>query len=227
MERREGRAWQRTVVTAAMLEFTTMDDLFNHVEAFTAVSSAEGRRGTVAPPAGNAAGPFQARAKFTAGEIRMTMLEDAVQGLEAAKVLQEVVESTNILATYVDKVREKRGLDAQIKELNREIENLEQLAVDELINRGLQNVKLASGETVYLNKDFYASLVNDDNNEKAGAHAAFKRARLGDLVKPNVNISSLKAYIRELRNNGKQLPPSVRKWVKITDVNKVGVRSGS
>ena len=50
---------------------------------------------------------------------------------------------------------------------------------------------------------------------------------LGDLVKPNVNISSLKAYIRELRNNGKQLPPSVRKWVKITDVNKVGVRSGS
>ena len=36
--------------------------------------------------------------------------------------MQEVVESTNILATYADKVGEKRGLDAQIKELNREIE---------------------------------------------------------------------------------------------------------
>ena len=111
----------------------------------------------------------------------------------------------------------KRDLQADLDAVNKEIEAIEPEALEYMMEEGLQNVKLQGGGTVFLRTDVYASLIDDEAGTKASAHMALKRARLGYLVKPNVNAQSLSAAIRELRAADKGLPPSVVPWVKITD----------
>lgn len=146
----------------------------------------------------------------------------ASKGRSAAKN-----EPQGILQEYATKTLRKRALDEEVKELNRELENLEALALDELRDRGEQSVKLASGASVFLSKDIWASLIDDDNGSKEGAQRALKRAKLGYLVKPNVNTQSLSAYVRERYNNDLALPKSVVPWVKVTENPRVRVRAGS
>ena len=134
---------------------------------------------------------------------------------------------SSVLAEYAKKTIEKRDLEGKVKQLNTELEELEQRALDELINLGLSNVKLASGETVFLDKTIWASLVDDEAGTKARAHQALKRAKLGYLVKNNVNVQTLSAYVRERMNDGMELFPSIAPWIKVTEKPSVRVRRGS
>lgn len=133
----------------------------------------------------------------------------------------------NVLSEYERKTLEKRDLEARVRDLNRELEELEPRALDYLINAGLTNVKLASGSTVYLDKTIWASLVDDEGGTKEGAHRALKRANLGYLVKSNVNVQSLSAYVRERLKEGLPLFPSIQPWINVTEKPAVRVRRGS
>lgn len=134
---------------------------------------------------------------------------------------------TTVLTEYAEKTLKKRELEAQVKTLNTELEELEKRSLAALIDMGLTNVKLASGDTVYLDKTIWASLIDDENGTKDGAHMALKRAKLGYLVKNNVNVQTLSAYVRERLNDGKELFPSIVPWINVTEKPAVRVRKGS
>ena len=80
---------------------------------------------------------------------------------------------------------------------------------------------------MYLDKTIWASPIDDVDGTKNGAHQALKRARLGYMVKTNVNAQTLSAYVRERVNDGKELFPSIKAWINVTEKPSVRVRRGS
>ena len=93
-----------------------------------------------------------------------------------------------------------------------------QLAEEEFAQYGIQNIKTAAGQTVYLNREIFAKLVGDHKK----ALTAFRRAGLGDFVKESVNAQTLRAYVREM---DEVLPKGLQPYIDITEIYRMRMRS--
>jgi len=61
-----------------------------------------------------------------------------------------------LVSEYAAKTEARRKLDAESKRLATEIALLDERLVQEFETAGIQNVKTASGQTVYLNREIFA-----------------------------------------------------------------------
>ena len=123
-----------------------------------------------------------------------------------------------LVAEYAQKTEQRRKLDAESKRLATEIAALDARLVDEFAKTGIQNVRTAAGQTVYLNREVFAKLVGDHKK----ALTAFRRAGLADFVKETVNANTLRAYVREM---DEVLPKGLQPYVDITEVFRMRMRS--
>ena len=78
--------------------------------------------------------------------------------------------------------RDNRELKARVEKNDAELKQLDKIIVDQFAARRLQQQKLATGETVYVQKSVYASLVRDKDGEHNGAHKALRDNGLEWLV---------------------------------------------
>jgi hypothetical protein len=125
-----------------------------------------------------------------------------------------------LVAEYASKTEARRKLDAESKRLATEIAALDARLVDEFAKAGIQNVKTASGQTVYLNREIFAKLVGDPKK----AYTALRRAKLGDLIMEGVNASKLKSYVREVQAMDEVLPRGLQPYIDITEVFRIRMR---
>ena len=112
----------------------------------------------------------------------------------------------------------RSGGDAESKRLATEIAALDEKLVEQFAQAGIQNVKTAAGQTVYLNREVFAKLIGDHKK----ALTAFRRAGLADFVKETVNSQTLRAYVREM---DEVLPKGLQPYVDITEVFRMRMRS--
>lgn len=106
------------------------------------------------------------------------------------------------LHRYLDLHARKRALEAEMKEVNAEMEALQASVLERWMDEGVTSVKV-NGSTLYVRRSVYATVIDGDY---ARATRALKEAGLEYLLR--ANTTSLSAWVREREENGEPLPPS-------------------
>ena len=133
--------------------------------------------------------------------------------------MSEIVEHAK---AFIEKTREKRALEAQIKELNRELGILEEVVIDGFADAEIANINIG-GALVYISKMLWASPMDG----KASMPALVARMREhghDDLVETSIGSQKLSAFVRSEEADGHELPPELAEVIKTTEVYKVKVR---
>ena len=123
-----------------------------------------------------------------------------------------------LVAEYARKTEARRKLDSESKRLATEIAALDARLVEEFAKTGIQNVKTAAGQTVYLNREIFATLTGDLKKAKT----ALRRAGLGEFIKEGVNAQTLRAYVREM---DEVLPKGLLPFIDVTEIYRVRMRN--
>ena len=131
---------------------------------------------------------------------------------------QTLGERVNDYARQVGVIRE---LEAQLKTHKEELAKREERLLEKFSRDGIQNMKTATGQTVYLNREVFARLVGDTEN----AHTAIRQAGLGDFIKATVNAQTLRAYVREKEESEEEIPQGLQPYIDVTEVYRLRVRS--
>ena len=116
---------------------------------------------------------------------------------------------------------EKQALEAKVKEINKDIEQVEydlsQFMTDEEVQKFDRN-----GVTFYLSTKTYASPAA---GRREDLQQWLKDNGYGDLVKETVNANTLSAFVRELLEEG-ELPEDLSEAVNVHERVKVNMRRG-
>lgn len=140
------------------------------------------------------------------------------------------------LKTFVSLEKQKRELDARLKEVKQTLDELEEVLVPQFIEDGVQRMTV-DGRTVAIQQDVYASpaLCRED------VVKALKLSELGQYVGENYNTNSLTAFVREAKREVEfraqqenriyteddvlaALPEPLGKAVKVSFVHKLSSR---
>jgi hypothetical protein len=128
--------------------------------------------------------------------------------------------NTEELKRFIALDDRRRQLEAEIDSVKAEVAELEQLLLPEFERNGVERVSI-DGKTIYLERKLWAKAKDGD---KAAVCKALKRCRLGDYVEETFNTNSLSAYVRELDREGRDLPPSLREVLEVSEVFKLRTR---
>jgi hypothetical protein len=101
-----------------------------------------------------------------------------------------------LLERVVAKKAEKDALSKQLKDVDRELDELESLAAEQMSLSGLDGVR-AAGRTWWTEEQFYLSVPADNRDKVLKAAEA---EGIKDLT--TINTSSLKAWLLEKREAG-------------------------
>ena len=137
---------------------------------------------------------------------------------ELPENLKEMVERAIVLH------REIRDMETQVKQHRAELQRLDPVIIEHFAAAQLQQQKMKTGETVYLEKSTYTSLVADANGNHNAAHQALIDYGPQWLVKDKVDSSSLSAWVREQRRDEIEIHEDLIPFLKISDVYRVKVR---
>ena len=133
-------------------------------------------------------------------------------------MIQTGISLSTLVSEYASLTTEKRKAEAEVDKLKAQLGDLEEKLVNSFAEAGIQNVKTATGQTIYLNREIFAKLVGDQKK----ALTAFRRAGLGDFVKETVNANTLRAWVREM---DEVLPKGLQPYIDVTEVFRMRMRS--
>lgn len=118
-----------------------------------------------------------------------------------------------ILENYKNAVLAKRELESKLKDANENLKDMEYKVLEEFERTGLQNLKLATGETVSLRTDVRASILVENRETM---YQLFKEHNLDGLVRETVHPKTLESWVREHRTiNGIELPDWAEPFVEV------------
>ena len=127
----------------------------------------------------------------------------------------------NHVNDYAAQTQAIRDMEADLKRRKDELRRLEDQILETFARDGIQNMKTATGQTVYLNREVFARLVGDTKK----AYRAMRRAGLWDFIKPTVNAQTLRAYVREKEESGEEIPKGLQPYIDVTEIYRLRVRS--
>ena len=137
---------------------------------------------------------------------------------ELPENLKEMVERA------IELNRETRELETRVKQNRAELQRLDPVIIEQFGAAQIQQQKMQTGETIYLEKSTYTSLVADDNGDHKAAHQALIEYGPKWLVKDKVDSSSLSAWVREQHKFEIEIHQELLPFLKISDVYRVKVR---
>ena len=121
---------------------------------------------------------------------------------------------------YIDARAEVDRLTKALNKAKEWVEKCEAAVLDLYVENGWQNVK-CNGRTVSLVKSTYARCAP---GEREALLAALRSEGFGDLVKVDVNPSTLAALVREHRAENNPLPESIAQHLIVAEVFSVSMR---
>jgi len=118
---------------------------------------------------------------------------------------------------YIRLFKSKQALNAKIKKINEQLSSLEETLGEQFINDGAQSVSM-HGFTIYLKADLRVSSNGDADalREALGEH--------GYHWLMMASTQKLAGWVRELRQNDKEIPPELAPYIKVREVIKVACR---
>lgn len=129
--------------------------------------------------------------------------------------------NTELRDRFTEKTREKRELEAKLREVQDELNGIMPLLIDNLAENGVQSVKGMSGETVYLIRQTFAKPIDAEQ-----LCQALERAGYGDIVTRGVHHKTLNAFVKEFENERGELelPDAISEQLDLTPVIQVRMR---
>jgi len=106
---------------------------------------------------------------------------------------------------FSEKYFELQELKAKQKELQAWLDKEQDALIDQLLEDGVDKFSLAGGTTIYVRTMIWAKIESRD-----AAIQAIKDSEIKDLIEEGFNSARLSSYIRELINEGKDLPESFK-----------------
>lgn len=115
---------------------------------------------------------------------------------------------------YAELTKEKRRIEGREKEINSRIKELDGIILDYYQQMGLQRMTI-NGVTIYLSEEIWAGgakIVGETGEEYTDRQLTCRAlidAGYPDFVKPDFNVMTLSAWVRELDrdNNGNPILP--------------------
>lgn len=131
----------------------------------------------------------------------------------------------NIDLTLADRLQElrdeKEQLELRTKEVNGEIEIIEQQLVEAMITAELDSFK-RNGHSYSLKNETFASAKAETKEE---LFEALRNNDAGELVQEQVNANSLRAFVKELKsNNNDEIPDWIINYINVYEKTKISVR---
>lgn len=122
-------------------------------------------------------------------------------------------------------------MDAELKELKKERESLEEPLLEGMVDAGIQNLNV-DGKTVYIRTQIWASakdMTDPLTGEVIGkdwdsALDAVRKCGHGELVETRINSQRLSALIRELDETEDGIPEILKENLAISEQTKLVVR---
>ena len=128
-----------------------------------------------------------------------------------------------VVARSIELRRENRDLKAKMDANAAELKRMDPI-IEQFAKRQTKSQKRTTGETIYVEKSVYASLVKDGNGEHEEAHRALQEHGLEWLVKDKVDSQSLNAWVREQQQLETEIPEGLLPFLNISEVYRVKVR---
>ena len=121
-------------------------------------------------------------------------------------------------------VRKKKDAASSEATYKKELDKLSEELLEKMTDDGIQNIKTASGMTLYKRCDKYYGVA--DGYEKEELVEALANCDLTrDIVQANYNAITLRSRMTEIALHGTELPDELKKMLKVTEVYKVGHNS--
>lgn len=115
-----------------------------------------------------------------------------------------------------------RKMEADVKRLKENLAAREEKIIEGFSHAGIQNMKLAGGQTVYLNREIYVNLVGDPQK----ARTALRRAGVGDFIKETVSSQTLRGWVRnDLEDEA--IPKGLQPYIEVGEKFRMRMRSNS
>lgn len=127
--------------------------------------------------------------------------------------------NTTAVGRLVELTNKKRALEAEAKEVSREIAEIEEALLEEFGNAGVSSIKTDTA-TVSMRRELWATCKGGDYER---ACAALKAAGLDEFVQPRFNSSTLSAYFRELDREHIPIPAALEGAIDVAETFKLRV----
>ena len=128
------------------------------------------------------------------------------------------------VSEYVVKTRRKRELEAELKALKKEIDNMEPEVQEYFADTGFQSVRTGNG-IAYLYREILANLAPEESGTHEEAHEALREHGLAYMIKTRVDATQLRAYVRRtIIEEEQDVPPGLERHLNIIDRYRIGVQ---
>lgn len=133
--------------------------------------------------------------------------------------------STRELAKRYEQLLEQKRSVSKLETANsEEISEVEQQLFDAMVDDETQSIKLDSGLTLYRRIDEFPAVAEGHTKEEL-VSALANHEQTKDLVSANYNANSLRSRIKEINENGEQLPEEISSLLKMHQKYRIGHRS--
>lgn len=119
---------------------------------------------------------------------------------------------------YVQYVHEKQRLEASLKLVKEQMDELEPRVLDHMANNGVQRMTV-DGITLHIRRELWARATSPEAPDVLRAHD------LGFMARETVNAQTLSAWVREQDANGTPIPEAIAAVIAVAEVYKLGAVS--
>lgn len=117
------------------------------------------------------------------------------------------LDTTELAREFKRARAQKKEFEEQVYDLNVGLEALSQLLIADLEARAIQKMQLATGETIYIQDEPYASVA-----DQAALLAWVKKQKLTGLL--SLNWQTMNGIVKEHLAAGRPAPPGVKVFMK-------------
>jgi len=132
------------------------------------------------------------------------------------------------LKRYVRQTKAKRQLDASLREIKTELDELETDLLEQFADAGISSIKI-DGMTVHMRSDFRPSVDYLDGESKDDGHAracaALEASGFGEFVLARYNFHQIRALAKELIEDRGELPQEWNGAIHVEEQYRLGARS--
>ena len=125
------------------------------------------------------------------------------------------------LREYVRLKRRQKELDAELKALGQEIDQMQETLLETFAQDGVTSMTV-DGSTVYLHRQLWAGAAEGITRDQMCE--GLRETGLGHFVHEAFNTQTLSSWVRDLEREGEELPPDLEGLMALREVYQLRVR---
>ena len=131
--------------------------------------------------------------------------------------------NTKLLARYRAARERESEIQDELKEAKRVMGELEAQVLENFTESGTQQYKHADGTVIYLQRNMFPKVKDNDYDR---AIEALKKLGHGDLVRYKFDIRNVRSLVKEITDEGSEIPPEITEAFDFYEDFEIRMRKG-